>query len=669
MFMKPIRIIFFVTGVLFLLSCVPKMAPVRLDPADALFSRAEKMFQAESYQEALDAYSEYLETFPDRPLADAALMKIGSVYAIFGDYEKARNAYERLIAEYPESIFVPDAGIEILTTYYNQGYYEHVIKQAADLIEIPVSGVHLLRAYMLLGDTYMAIGAPRDAVYYYILAISQAGEPEKETILITLKDALRHLGSEDLVSLIGPLKDDAPKGFLMFQLGLNYTEEEKYNEALKVLSTFIEKFPMHENVQQAKSLLASIHKKSVYSRYTIGCLLPLSGPYKIYGNRALTAVELALNQFSAKNNRSSIKVIIKDTASDPVKAAMAVKELYDENVAAIIGPFITAESAATAAQNKGIPIITLTQKENITRIGDYVFRNFFSPGKQVETLVSYVVNALGVKSFAILYPDEKYGATFMNLFWDQVIAHGGSVVGVESYNPTHTDFADPIKKLVGLYYEVPEDLKITDLMAADVEENNETVTDSTTDSLMVLPVEEDENIETDENKEPEAIVDFDAIFIPDAPTTAGLIIPQLAFYDVKDTYLLGTNLWHSDRLITMARKYVQGAVVPDGFFAEDASENVKNFVGIYQKVFDQKPGFIEAVTYDTAMILFQMVSRPDIRFRNTLKNELERLTDFQGVTGLTSFDTDGDVRKRLYLLQIKGNRFFQLEHDPPNKYH
>ncbi len=661
MFMKPIRIIFFVTAVLFLWACVPKMAPVRLDPADALFSRAEKMLQAESYPEALDAYGEYLERFPDRPLADAALMKLGSVYAILGDNEKARSAYERLIAEYPESIFVPDAGIEMLTTYYNQGYYEDVITQAADLIEVFVSGVHLLRVYVLLGDTYMAIGAPKDAVYYYILAVSQAGEPEKETILITLKDALQHLGSEDLVDLTDPLKDDVPKGYLMFQLGLNYTEEEKYNEALKVLSAFIEKFPVHENVQQAKSLLASIHKKSVYSRYTIGCLLPLSGPYKIYGNRALTAVELALNQFSANNSGPSIKVIIKDTASDPAKAAMAVKELYDENVAAIIGPLITAESAATAAQNKGIPIITLTQKDNITRIGDYVFRNFFTPGKQVETLVSFVVDALGVKKFAILYPDEKYGTTFMNLFWDQVIAHGGSVVGVESYNPTHTDFADPIKKLVGLYYKVPEDLKIPDL-AADEQESNESVTDSTTDPLMASPGEDDENIETEENEKPEAIVDFDAIFIPDAPTKAGLVIPQLAFYDVTDTYLLGTNLWHSDRLITMARQYVQGAVVPDGFFAEDASENVKNFVGIYQKVFDQKPGFIEAVTYDTAMILFQMVSRPDIRFRSTLKNELERLTDFQGVTGLTSFDNEGDVRKRLYLLQIKGNRFFQLEH-------
>jgi len=588
-------------------------------------------------------------------------MKIGSVYAILGDNEKARNAYERLMAEYPESIFVPDARIEILTTYYNQGYYEEVIAQAAGLIEVLVSRGHFLRVYGLLGDTYMALGAPKDAVYYYILAIGKAGDPDKETILITLKDALRHLGSADLVSLISPLKDDVPKGYLMFQLGLNYTEEEKYNEALTVLSAFIEKFPMHENVPQAKSLSASIHKKSVYSRYTIGCLLPLSGPYKIYGNRALTAVELALNQFSANNSGSSIKVIIKDTASDPAKAEMAVNELYDENVAAIIGPFITAESAATAAQNKGIPIITLTQKDNITRIGDYVFRNFFTPGKQVETLVSFVVDTLGVKKFAILYPDEKYGTTFMNLFWDQVIAHGGSVVGVESYNPTYTDFADPIKKLVGLYYEVPEDLKIKDL-AADVQENNETVTDRPIDSLEVPPAEDDKNIESEENEKPEAIVDFDAIFIPDAPTKAGLVIPQLAFYDVKDTYLLGTNLWHSDRLIAMAGQYVQGAVIPDGFFAEDAAENVKNFVGIYQKVFDQKPGFIEAVTYDTAMILFQMVSRPDIRFRSTLKNELERLTDFKGVTGLTSFDADGEVRKRLYLLQIKGNRFFQLEH-------
>ena len=87
----------------------------------------------------------------------------------------------------------------------------------------------------------------------------------------------------------------------MFQLGLNYAEEERYDEALKVLTAFTEKFPKHENTQQAKSLIASINKMSVYSRYTIGCLLPLSGPYEIYGNGALKGIQLAFNQFNARN--------------------------------------------------------------------------------------------------------------------------------------------------------------------------------------------------------------------------------------------------------------------------------------------------------------------------------------------------------------------------------
>jgi len=99
------------------------------------------------------------------------------------------------------------------------------------------------------------------------------------------------------------------------------------------------------------------------------------------------------------------------------------------------------------------------------------------------------------------------------------------------------------------------------------------------------------------------------------------------------------------------------------FFAESASQEVMDFVRAFHKTFDRKPEFIEAVAYDTAMILFQMISRPDIRFRSALKNNLKRLTDFQGVTGLTSFDDNGEVRRKLYLLQIKGSRFVELKHN------
>jgi len=658
--MKPTKIILLLMAALFLGACAIKPVPEKIGPEYQLFSQAEKMLQAKSYEKALAHFREYYERFPDAPLADAALMKMGSIHTILGDFEQARLIYQRLIGEYPGSHFVPDARFELLATYYNQGEYGNVIEQAPHFLEQKPSRVHILRTYVLLGDTYKAMSSPKDAVNYYIMALRKSKDLEKDSIVKKLKDAVWGLEPEDIATLFNQVKDGALKGYLIFQLGLNYAQEERYDEALKVLTAFIEKFPEHENVQQAKSLIASINKRSVYSRYTIGCLLPLSGPYKIYGNGALKGIQLAFNQFNAGNRQPSIKIIVKDTASDSVKAAVAVKELFEENVAAIIGPVVTSGSAAREAQNHGIPIITLTQKDSIPEIGEYVFRNFITPGMQVKALVSYAVEELGLKNYAILYPDEKYGKTFMNLFWDEVIAHEGKVVGVESYRPDGTDFADPIKKLVGLYYEVPEKLKNID-ETANENDTDKTTTENIVETLLSPLDEESESWDTKEHEGPEAIVDFDAVFIPDAPKASGLIIPQLAFYDVKDTYLFGTNLWHSDSLIDMTFKHAQGAIMSDGFFAESRSENVKQFVDSYNEIFHQKPGFIEAAAYDTALILFQMVSRPDIRFRSVLKNELKRLAGFQGVTGLTSFDDNGDAVKNLYLLQIRGQRFVELE--------
>jgi branched-chain amino acid transport system substrate-binding protein len=659
-FMKPICKIIVITATLFLWSCMPKTIYEKFDPSAQLFSRAEKMFQEKSYDNALVLYNEYLDRFPDRPMADAALMRIGAIHVALGNNDSARNIYNRLIAEYPKSYFVPDARIEIMVTYYNQGDYEKVIEQAADFLKHAVSESHILRTYVLAGDAYLALGYPKDAVNYYATAYPKAQDPGKKVIISKLKDAVRQLSSQDIEFLLKGREDRFPAGYLMFQLGTISAGEEKYDEALRVLSEFIEKFPDHENVQHAKNLITEINQKSIYSRYTIGCLLPLSGPYRLYGNKALNGVELALNKFSSQNNSLHIKVIIKDTESDPVKTVRAVKELLNEKVAAIIGPVIMAEPAAQEAQDNGVPIITLTQKDNITSIGDWVFRNFFTPVAQVKALVSYAVQDLNLNRFAILYPDENYGKTFMNLFWDEVIAFGGRVTGVESYNSAHTDFSDSIKKLVGLYYEVPEDLKITDVEADD-EKNEDAPIGEDADSSLGDANEYDENIIEEKQEKTEAIVDFDAVFIPDAPKKAGLIIPQLAFYDVIDIYLLGTNLWHSDSLIEMARQYVQDAIMPDGFFAESVSEEVMDFVKNFHNTFQRKPEFIEAVAYDTAMILFQTVSSPDIRFRSDLKNKLKTLNDFRGVTGLTSFDNSGEVRKKLYLFQIKGKEFVELK--------
>ncbi len=151
------------------------------------------------------------------------------------------------------------------------------------------------------------------------------------------------------------------------------------------------------------------------------------------------------------------------------------------------------------------------------------------------------------------------------------------------------------------------------------------------------------------------------MFIPDAAKKAGLITPQLAYSDIEDVVLIGTNLWHSQQLISMSRDYIQDAVLTDGFFSESKDRKVKIFLKSFQDSFDERPGFIEAVAYDSARILLQTLANPRIRFKSHLKDELLNLVDFPGMTGSTSFDYKGDAIRNPYILQVKGRSFKALQ--------
>ncbi len=642
--MKPQTCIIILSLIVLIFGCaspdaVKPDADQTVSPEDEIFFKAEKLFHSGSYKKAFGEYEKYYTQDPNRPFAVSALMKMGAIKLNFGEYEAARSIYSKVPVKYPKSSYAAAARVEILVTYYKEGNFEKVIKLASTLLEQELPDVYVARISVILGDTYLAMDAPEDSIYFYTTAVNKSVDPEKREIVNKFKQTIELLDMPTIQSLLEHIKDDFPRGYLLYRLGLYYAEEERYNEALNVLSEFLNDNPEHENAREAEELVEELSKKTVYQRAKVGCLLPLSGRYKVYGELALKGIELALMQMNSKDVNSSIEIVVKDTAGDDQKAAEAVEEFVQDQVAAIIGPIVTAESAAVAAQKNNIPIITITQKDGITEIGDNVFRNFHTPEMQAKSIVSYAIEKLELKKFAILYPDEKYGTTFMNLFWDEVLNYGGKVVGLESYDPKETNFADPIKKLVGLYYDVPRDLK-----------HKEKFRKKPSGSQTRSSLEDAQTV----------VMDFDAVFIPDEPDKAGLIIPLLAYYDVDDVYLLGTNLWHSQNLIKMAEDYVQGAILVDGFFAESKVKEVVDFVKVFEAAYGKKPGFIEATAYDTAKIIFNMISRPDIRTRNAIKKGLFDLKDFPGVTGQTSFDDTGNVWKKLYLLRIDGDKFIEI---------
>jgi ABC-type branched-subunit amino acid transport system substrate-binding protein len=652
-----LNLFFFSLGVLIVLAACatkPVVTPDTLpsEGDEQLFSRAERLFESKAYDEAAVLYNEYLSQYNEKPRAAWALLKIGVIHALTGEYDKARAVYGKILSEYSSSSIVPDALVEDLFTYFQEGRYYDVIERGAGVLERVDSRAHIFKIHVLFGDAYMAMDSPIDALDSYVRAREYAIPFEYDVVTDKLKEAIARLDSRDIAVLVDRPDKDLPRDYLRFQLGLNYAMEEKYDEALTTLTDFLNSYPEHENRILVENLIDEIKKNADFNRYSIGCLLPLSGPYEVFGNRALKGIELALAQFSAQSGAPPINIIVKDTAADPDRTMMALEELYYDQVAAILGPIVTSEIAGREAQKMGIPIITFTQKDNIAEIGDKVFRNFITPDMQMEAIATFTVQSLGLRRFAILYPDETYGLTYMNLFWDKLLELGGKVVGVESYKPNQTDFIAPIKKLVGIYYEIPEDLKPE--KDPDIASNDVKTYDQLDDQIL-----ESDNEEAEE--EPIPIVDFDAVFIPDSPGKVGQIVPQLAYFDIKDVYLLGTNLWHSDSLIKIADQYVQGAVMPDGFFAQSTSPRVRKFVRLFEDTYQETPDFVAAVVYDSAMILFNVLSRPHIRYRTEIRDELLKLENYPGVTGTTRFDENGNVLKKMHLLRIQGKKFVELK--------
>jgi ABC-type branched-subunit amino acid transport system substrate-binding protein/predicted negative regulator of RcsB-dependent stress response len=597
--------------------------------AARLFSIAENFFQSNSYENALKAYQEFLDCYPSDSNADIALMRIATISSNQEKYGLSLMAYRRLTAEHPHSELAIDAMVEIMMFLFSKGQFKEVILQASKIIEKTDSKTHLSRTYEVLGDTYMSLRSPKEAIFFYQIARL----PEEENISLKLKTAANQLSEEDMLSLLTKLNDQFLTSYLLFELGLYQVQNENYKEALSIFSEFTTNFPHHEKKHEAQELIEEINERLAFKRRLIGCLLPLTGPYEAFGNRALKGIQFALDQFNAQSNQPAFEIIVKDTHSDPETAIKAIRQFDENRVSLIIGPITTSEYAGQEAQIRGIPIITLTQKPGIPELGDYVFRIFLTPQMQIDTLLPYVVNQLGIKRFAVLYPDEIYGTTFLKLFRDRVLDYGATLVAVESYKPEQTDFASQIKKLSKTW------------------KRNENGYPASKKRRATRKIR---------HKKYEVLLDFDAIFIPDTADKIALIAPQLAFYDIDNVLLLGTNLWHSDKLIHSARDYVQEAIMADIFCAEDSKKNVRGFIAAFEELHGQSPGFIEALAYDTAMINFYALSNSGIRSRNDLKEALKNLFEFEGVTGYTSFKENGDSVKQLYLLQIEDNQFVQL---------
>jgi branched-chain amino acid transport system substrate-binding protein len=364
-------------------------------------------------------------------------------------------------------------------------------------------------------------------------------------------------------------------------------------------------------------------------RYTVGCVLPLSGSYAAEGKKVLDAILLAAGIFD-QASKTPWKVIAADSRGVPEGAKEAIARLAnDENVIAIIAVAGTLEAteAASEAEKWKVPLVLITAKEGVTAENHYVFQHFLTPTQQIRALTKYALDNMNCAIFSILYPKDRYGAEMVKIFREEAQKNGGKVEKAVPYSKTQTDFTAEINKVTGNKPASADKVNAKNKLGA---------------------------------KAPLS-VKFEALFIPDSFLRVKMIAEQLAFYDVRGIKLLGTNLWNSPDLLKKGAEYLEGAVFADSFYTLSYYPETNNFVDVYYSTYGREPEYIEALAYDSAGMIFQVLEKNDIQTRRDFASALIQVDNYQGVTGVTSFDADRVAQKTAFILRVRNGKLEQVK--------
>ena len=431
------------------------------------------------------------------------------------------------------------------------------------------------------------------------------------------------------------LSSDPLNAYLFYRLGKFYFEKSKFDHA-KLYLERVTRLDRGRYRERASRLISQLFAKSKVNRKKVGVILPISGIQETYGHRALLGLNAAFKTYES-NNDNDLELIVMDSQNNESVAERAVETLViDHHVVAILGGLSsrTAKVISTKAQELGVVNITLSQKDGISDIGDYIFRNAMTLGDQIDYLVRTAIDKYKVKNFGMLYPKTKYGEDSSLIFWQTVLKYGGSVVAAQSYETDETDFSEHIKKLVGTYYVIDRRKEYKSKLD-EWKSKNPHMSDRVRPPQNLL----------------QPVVTFEALFIPDDVKALGQIAPMLSYNDVDEVTLLGTNLWNTPALRRRVPSQTN-LIYVDSFRSESPPFSTSSFKRSFLKTFNSEPSIIELQSYDAGIFLKLALKKLKTNSRQKLKDIMLAQNRVPGALGpLEVQKNTGVIKRPLVLLE------------------
>lgn len=608
------------------LGCAPALAP---EPqwekdAQALIDHAEARFAKKQYEQASKAIEGFFTTYPESRHTDRALSLMGEIQLTTRNFKQALNYYKKLIERYPASSLIGEAKYKIGLCYFELKEYDLAVDNLEDRSRI-AEPAKLRRISEMLSAAYFAKKNYPAAIKEFIYLTDNAPEKQRPGYRDRVRELVeKNLGEGELRTLATGTA--YPSDIALLRLASLRIEQRSFTDAIKDAKTFLDTFPAHPEKTRAELLMAQAAAGLTAPRYNLGILVPQTGQASFFGDRVLKGIQLAVLAYNTRNPENRVELVVKDTEGSPEKAVAGLNELAAKNVVAVIGPLLSREVEALAPSlaKAQLPIFTPTAPgAGLTELSPWIFRNALTNATQAAAAAEYGLKQ-NLRKFVIFAPEDPYGRDLTRVF-TQDLAKKAEVLATITYPPETNDFGPYIRKLIEIDFRSQK-----------------------------VPIPDDDK----ERKKlfQTYVPTFDALYLPGYAEKVGLLIPQLAFYNITGKQIIGSNNWHTPDLIERAGRHAEGAVIVDGFYQENPEPAVKAVVDAYRSAYQDEPDILSAQAYDAAaMVLSLLAAKKDTPA--AIKEGLLNLKDFPGISGSTSFMGSGESRKKLFLIMIEDGKF------------
>lgn len=336
----------------------------------------------------------------------------------------------------------------------------------------------------------------------------------------------------------------------------------------------------------------------------IGFTAALTGGAAAYGKSEEEGVRLAVEEINKKGD-FPIDLLVEDTKAVPADSMNATKKLIQEKVSLIIGPMTSneAKAAGPIIQNAKVPSLEISvTAENITDIGDCIFRNSVPESKNIPQTVKKTHKLLGYKTAAILYAhDNEQHVTAQKYFQKTMEEEGVQVIDVETFGSKDSEYS---AQLTNIQHKAP-------------------------DVIVVCSYYQE-----------------------------GSRILKMMREMGMDQPVLGDNGFVSPELGKMAGAAADNVYVSSMWSADRKDEKVQKFVENYTKAYGRAPDQFAASAYDGVYMAMDAMQRAGTTTdHKKIRDALAQMKDFKGVCGTFSFDEKRDPVVDLILMKMQDGKF------------